>query len=103
MVTKFLQPTEIAKETGARISNEIVHMGLHDASASPDSERQREGSPLSFNALPSIERLALDQGVPPTTTFDDLLGKSWPEDESVEDFFEARRRWRREGRNSDAK
>jgi hypothetical protein len=48
-----------------------------------------------------MERLALDQGVPPTTKFDDLLGKSWPEDERVEDFFEARRRWRREGRDSD--
>jgi hypothetical protein len=100
--TKFLKPRETAREMGAKVSNETVHMGLYDVSASPESERRRERNPLSFNALPSIDRLVVDQGVPPTTSFDDLLGKSWPEDESVEDFFEARRRWRREGLDSGA-
>ncbi len=100
--TKFLKPRDTARETGAKVSNETVRMGLYDVSASPESEHRRGRNPLSFNALPSIERLAVDQGVPPSTTFDDLLGKSWPEDESVEDFFEARRRWRRERHDSDA-
>lgn len=99
--TKSLNPTETAKKTGAKMSRETVFLGLYDVSASPESARRGERNPLSFNALPSMERLALDQGVPPTTKFDDLLGKSWPEDERVEDFFEARRRWRREGRDSD--
>jgi hypothetical protein len=100
--TRFLKPEKAAKETAAEQRNEFVHMGLYDADASPESERRRESNPLSFNALPSIERLALDQGVPPTTKFEDLLGSSWPEDESVDDFLEARRRWRLEGRDSDA-
>lgn len=99
--TKFLEPKETAKQTSAT-RNKTVHVGLYDTFASPESEHQRGQNPLSFYALPSIERLALDQGVPPTTKFEDLLGKSWPEDQSVEDFFEARRRWRRERRNPDS-
>jgi hypothetical protein len=99
---QFLKPSETARETGAKMSRETVYIGLYDVSASPESAQRGERNPLSFNALPSIERLAVDQGVPRATKFEDLLGKSWPEDESVEDFFEARRRWRREGRDSDA-
>lgn len=96
-----LKPKETARQTSAT-RNKTVYVGLYDTFASPESERQREQNPLSFYALPSIERLALDQGVPPTTKFEDLLGKSWPEDQGVEDFFEARRRWRRERRGPDA-
>ncbi len=100
-IPRFLEPKETARQTSAT-RNRTVHVGLYDTSASPESERRREQNPLSFYALPSIERLAFDQGVPPTTKFEDLLGKSWPEDQSVEDFFEARRRWRRERRHPDA-
>jgi hypothetical protein len=98
---QFLEPKKTAKQTSAT-RNRTVHVGLYDTFASPESEHQSEQNPLSFYALPSIERLALDQGVPPTTQFEDLLGKSWPENQSVEDFFEARRRWRRERRDLDA-
>lgn len=83
-------------------SSEVATVAVRHSFASPESERHHRNNPLSFNAVPSIERLASDQGVPPTTKFDDLLGNLWPEDKSVEDFLEARRRWRREGRDSDA-
>ena len=102
MVMKMLNPAETARVTGAAKSGETVHVSLYDVSASPETAHSARTNPLSFDALPSIERLAADQGVPPTTTFDDLLGSFWPEDESVEDFFEARRRWRHEGLDSGA-
>jgi len=41
--------------------------------------------------------LAREQGVKPVERFEDLLGDFWPEDESVDDFLEARRQWQREG------
>jgi hypothetical protein len=40
--------------------------------------------------------LAVQQGVEPVASLDDLAGDFWPEDESVDDFVEAVRRWRRE-------
>lgn len=44
-----------------------------------------------------LETLAATQGVRPITNLDDLVGDFWPEDESVDDFVAAVRRWRREG------
>lgn len=41
--------------------------------------------------------LAREQGIKPVEKFEDLLGDFWPEDESVDDFLEARRQWQREG------
>jgi hypothetical protein len=41
--------------------------------------------------------LAREQGVKPVERFEDLLGDFWPEDESVDEFLEARRQWQREG------
>ena len=99
--TQFLEPKETAKETGATVRNETVHMGLYDAFASPESERRYTPASINFDSLPDIEVLARVQGVSSNTKFEDLLGDFWPEDQSVEDFLEARRRWRREGRNSD--
>ena len=98
--TPFLKPEETAKQTSAEKSNETVHMSLYDASASRESERRRIAAAMDFESLPEIEALAREQGVSYNTKFEDLLGDFWPEDESVEDFLEARRRWRRAGRNS---
>jgi hypothetical protein len=100
--TPYLEPKETAKETSATVKHETVLVGLYGTSASPESERRHGQNPLSFNAVPSIEELVADQGVPLSTSFDDLLGKSWPADQSVDDFLEARRRWRREGLDADA-
>ena len=83
-------------------SSEVATVAVRHSFASPEAERQHRHNPLSFNAVRSLETLAADQGVPPTTQFGDLLGNLWAEDKRVEDFLEARRRWRREGRDSDA-
>ena len=37
------------------------------------------------------------QGARPVERFEDLLGDFWPENESVDDFLEARHRWQQEG------
>jgi hypothetical protein len=100
MATRYLKPKETARETAAEKSSEAVLMGLYDAYASPDSERHRVAPSMDFDALPDVEALARKQGVSSSTKFEDLLGDFWPEDQSVEEFFEARQRWRREGRNS---
>ncbi|MGD9893246.1 MAG: hypothetical protein AB7R89_18735 [Dehalococcoidia bacterium] len=53
----------------------------------------------SFFAAPTsdLATLAAQQGVKPAKHFDDLLGNSWPEDESVDEFISTIRQWRREG------
>lgn len=61
----------------------------------------REESVYAFDAVPALEELAEVQGVSPVENFEDLLGDFWPEDESVDDFLEARERWRREGQDLD--
>jgi len=61
----------------------------------------REEALYAFDALPDLEELAAAQGVTSVDNFDDLLGDFWPEDESVDDFLEARERWRREGQDLD--
>ena len=43
----------------------------------------------AFDALPDLDALAGAQGITPVTDFEDLLGDSWPEGESVEDFIAA--------------
>ncbi len=50
--------------------------------------------------MPDLEELADAQGVSPVADPKSLRGDVWPEDESVDDFLEARERWRREGQNS---
>ena len=44
-----------------------------------------------------LDELAREQGVGVVKNFEDLLGDFWPEDESVDDFLDAVREWRREG------
>jgi len=46
---------------------------------------------------PSFEELAASQGIRAVTEFDDLLGHSSSEDESVEEFSAMLREWRSEG------
>jgi hypothetical protein len=96
---QFLEPRETARQTGTT-RNETVHMSLYDAFASPESERRYTTASMDFDSLPDVEALARRQGVSSNTKFEDLLGDFWPEDQSVEDFLEARKRWRREGNNS---
>lgn len=47
--------------------------------------------------IPDLDALAKAQGVAPIGDIDELLADFWPEDESVEDFMTAVRRWRDEG------
>ena len=49
------------------------------------------GGPRSF------EELARQQGVSPVHHFDSLLGKPFPGDESVDEFQQMLREWRRDG------
>jgi hypothetical protein len=51
----------------------------------------------SFEAVPDLDALAIAQGVRPIEDIDELVADFWPEDESVEDFIAAVRRWRYEG------
>jgi hypothetical protein len=44
---------------------------------------------------PDVMDLAREQGVLPLSSFDDLLGDFWPEDESVDDFIDEIRALRR--------
>lgn len=44
-----------------------------------------------------LATLAAEQDARPAGRFEDLLGDFWPEDESVDEFIEAVRKWRREG------
>ena len=44
-----------------------------------------------------VNALAAQQGVQPITNPQELYADFWPEEESVDDFLEARRRWAREG------
>ena len=45
---------------------------------------------------PTLEELAIQQGVFPVQNFDDLLGNFWPEEETADDFINAVEEWRRE-------
>ncbi len=44
-----------------------------------------------------LPTLAARQGVRPVTSFEDLLGDFWPEDETADEFIAAVREWRHEG------
>jgi hypothetical protein len=47
--------------------------------------------------VPDLDALAEAQGVEPVGDIDELVADFWPEDERVEDFMAAVRRWRDEG------
>lgn len=50
----------------------------------------------SFWTDTTIDELAKMQGVTPIRSIDNLWGDFWPEDESVDDFIDTIRLWRRE-------
>jgi hypothetical protein len=54
-------------------------------------------SRADYDASPSFEELAAQQGVAPIDDFEALLGAPSPDDESVEEFSASLRDWRREG------
>ncbi len=68
----------------------------------PKKRSKRDGRPSKANSVSEgpldIEVLAAQQGVKPIEKPEDLRGDFWPEDESVDDFLKARKRWQREGR-----
>ena len=95
--TKWFEP----ETTHAEVSNSTVFVALHNGAGSPESERRRVRNSLSFDTLPSIERLAREQGVSPVADPKTLRGDFWPEEENADDFLAARERWRREAHDSD--
>ncbi len=59
----------------------------------------KSSSPTS-PAETRLEKLAAEQGVRPIEDFDAFMEECedvWPEDESIDEFIETVRRWRREG------
>ena len=66
-----------------------------DSAESPTEPSARRTGWDFFGESPDLETLARQQGVKVHATFEELLGDFWPEDESVDDFIAAVRRWRR--------
>jgi hypothetical protein len=95
----------LEKEAARRgqTTSEYARMVLEQGLASrPASRSGEEALTDLFAGIPrcspeDLIALAREQGVMPVERFEDLLGDFWPEDESVDDFLEARRRWQREG------
>lgn len=55
-------------------------------------------TPEQREALARLLKSAEEQGIKPLTRDDlDAMGGVWPEDESIDDFTAAVRRWRTEG------
>src|SRR5579872_1998117 len=48
-------------------------------------------------AIAKLAALAAEQGIKPVTDTKVLEGNFWPEDETVDEFLEARRQWKTEG------
>lgn len=93
--TKPISPNLSAKE-GAKTALISLRFGFQ--TNTPNG--YPSGRPMAFDAHPDIEQLAREQSVSPVARFEDLLGGFWPKDETLEDFRQARERWRREGRDS---
>ena len=93
---------ERAAEALAFVRRLLEEDGRRDV-APTEALARRMGPPLmsghEFMTQPrrTLHELAAEQGVRPVERFEDLLGDFWPEDESVDDFLDAVRRWRREG------
>jgi hypothetical protein len=95
--TRPLSPNLSARE-GPRTALIWLRFGFDT-----NTPRSRLSSRLiSFDAQPSLEALAREQGILPVADFDALLANSWPDDESADDFLAAREQWRREGRSLDS-
>jgi len=94
--TKPLRPNTKIEQGPGKV---LIPLYVHFANSNTPERHPASGS-MSFYSRPDPEALAREQGVSPVTSFEQLLGDFWPEDESLEDFLEARRRWRREGRDA---
>src|SRR5262245_25604024 len=84
-------------QTVAEFAREVLEQGL---TPDPASRSGEEAPGDLFAGIPrrsaeDLIALARAQGVKPVERFEDLLGDFWPEDESVDDFLQARRQWHR--------
>ncbi|MEN3334740.1 MAG: hypothetical protein V7641_4105 [Blastocatellia bacterium] len=60
---------------------------------------ERNRTPEQREAWARLLKQAEAQGIKPLTKEDlDAMANAWPEDESVDEFLEARERWRSESR-----
>ena len=57
---------------------------------------QRAETAVESEVVPTIQQMAARQGVKPVGDLDALRGDFWPDDESVDEFVAAVRRWRDE-------
>jgi hypothetical protein len=83
-------------------SGKTLEEVVDDARSLIEEQLAAGAQPLLPDGLPArspeeLLALARAQGVKPVTRFEDLLGDFWPEDENVDDFIAARRRWQWEG------
>jgi hypothetical protein len=84
----LIAKTDFGQFVNASPREVVILMPRPDASALEEL--------YAFDALPDLDTLADAQGITPVTDFEDLLGDSWPEGESVEDFIAAATEGRRE-------
>jgi hypothetical protein len=64
-----------------------------------EEELERNRTPEQREALARLIKQAEAQGIKPMTKEKlDAMAGVWPEDEDVDEFLEARERWRRESR-----
>jgi plasmid stability protein len=89
-------------QTVSEYARMVLEQGLTPRPASrPDEEALTDlFAGIPRRSAEDLIALAREQGVKPVERFEDLLGDFWPEDESVDEFLEARRRWQWEGMNS---
>jgi hypothetical protein len=102
---------ELSPEMERRLEQEAARRGQDTQNLARVLLEEKLTS-LSTGASEAIEALFADlpqatpeevqaflraQGAKPIERFEDLLGDFWPEDESVDDFLEARRQWQKEG------
>ena len=70
----------------------ICYSGFVDKKAHPI-----RSSRIDRTAMPSFEELAAQQGITPIEDFETIRGEPVRDDESVEEFSDSLRGWRREG------
>ncbi len=57
----------------------------------------------SFDAVITLESLALQRGVAPVADPSTLFGDFWPEEESTDDFLRTLRSWRQDNADTEAR
>jgi len=92
-------PAEIDPLTGKVRKIEIRDLEILDWDEEKEisAKSRAVAEPGLFWTGYDVVTLAEEQGVQPVQSLDDLWGDFWPEDESVDEFIETVRRWRREG------